>query len=110
MIRRFGTALACVVACTPCLALASIWTDKKVESLQANHVTLDCYFFKLEGVTQADPAVPGNPWFAVLRSELGSKDAYAMLLAARVSGVPVTVYTDGTSVCGYARAYYVMMD
>ena len=33
-----------------------------------------------------------------------------MLLTSKVSGVPVTVYTNGTTACGYALATEIKME
>ena len=103
--------LILIAVCAPSIAQAATWTGKTVGNVQPNHPSIDCYWFRLNGVGEADPVTPGNPWFAVARTELGSREAYATLLAAKVAGAPVTVYTDGTTVCGgYARAIYVVLD
>jgi hypothetical protein len=83
--------------------------NKSVGQLQSTYSNADCFYFILDGVAEADPVVPGNPWFAIPRSQFGSKDAYAMLLGAKLSGQPVTVNTDGTLSCGRATAYAVTM-
>jgi hypothetical protein len=69
----------------------------------------DCLFFYLVGVTEADPAVPGNAWFAVPRAAYGFKEIYALLLAARLAGSPVSVVTNGQLVCGYPQVITVLL-
>jgi hypothetical protein len=56
------------------------------------------------GVAEADPVKPGNAWFAVSRTQYGAKDAYAMLLAAKLSGQAVNISTNGTLSCTYPTA------
>lgn len=80
-----------------------------VAELQPNHSTLDCVFFRLDGVAQSDPPSPNGGWFAISRSSLGAKDAYALLLAARLTGMPVHVVTGGALACSYAEATYINM-
>lgn len=63
-----------------------------------------CYFFKLDGVAQADPAVPNSPWFAVSTSQANAKEMYALLLSVRASGGTLSrVLTSGAVVCGEAQ-------
>jgi hypothetical protein len=101
------------------LAMASIHSlpanavdhvQKRVLYLQSTSDTVDCFFFVLESVGQADPVKPGDQWFAFPRSQYGSKDAYAMLLAAKLTGATVTVHTNGQMACGYASAARIMME
>ena len=83
---------------------------KRVGYLQPAEITTDCFYFTLEGVTQADPAKPNDPWFAVLRTQSGAKEMYATLLAAKLSGSTLTqVNASGTIVCGYPQATMVML-
>jgi len=72
-----------------------------------------CVFFSIAGVPQADPVQPGWPWIAVRQSQNGFKEIYALLLAARHSGTPVTVTTTGVAVpeCdGYAGLLRISYD
>jgi hypothetical protein len=66
-----------------------------------------CVLFLLTGVTQADPVVPNNGWFAISASAAGAQSAFATLLAAKLSGTAVHVLTDGTTSCGFATASWV---
>jgi len=106
---RTGIWIALLIA-LPSIALATTHINKTVGSLQSTYSGGDCFYFTLQGVTQADPVAPGSPWFTIPRSQYGSKDAYAMLLAARLSGTLVTVNTNGTTACGYPIATEVRMD
>src|SRR5689334_10571203 len=71
--------------------------------------TRECTFFQLSGVTEADPVVPGNPWFAVPKTHLGYKEIFVVLLTARSNGRTITVQTDGTTACGHAAVLFVTM-
>ena len=109
---KVGNTLKIVIAavCTtaPCVGFAASWMNKNVAALQPMHKPADCFYFTLEGVSEADPAIPGNAWFAVPRSQNGAKDSYALLLAAKLSGQPVVVTTTGNvSTCGYAEVLQV---
>jgi hypothetical protein len=97
------------LAATPALALAVNWTDRTVGQLQSTYDGADCIYFTLEGVAQADPVDPGVPWFAFPRTQHGAKDAYAMLLAAKLTSKTVFVSTHGTLSCGYAAVSQVLM-
>lgn len=110
MTVRFVKTSLVALALVPFLALAGYWENKNVAKLQSTYAGGNCFYFTLEGVTQADPVVPSNPWFTIPRTQYGAGDAYSMLLAARIAGVPVTVHTNGTTACGYAVATEVRMD
>jgi hypothetical protein len=85
-------------------------SSKLVSELQAVNPTTDCFFFRLEGVAQADPVKPNDPWFAMSRSHSGATATFALLLAARVSGLPLSlVATTGQLVCGYAQVASVLL-
>lgn len=76
----------------------------KMVSLIHSGDTRDCYFFKLEGVAEADDILPNNPWFAVPFSKVSSDNIFALLLTAKTSGLPITVMTSGANVCdGHAE-------
>ena len=61
-----------------------------------------CTLFQLVGVTQADPLVPGSPWFSVPNTTPEYKEMIATLLAAKFSGSTLNISTSGTvaSACG----------
>jgi hypothetical protein len=81
-----------------------------VGSLQATYSGADCYFFMLVGHAPADPALSTTAWFALPRDQYGAKEAYAMLLAAKLAERSVRVITSGTTVCGgYPQATSVLM-
>lgn len=107
--RRIRGIAAAVLTTVPALALAVNWTSRTVGQLQSTYDGADCIYFTLEGVAEADPAKPGDPWFAIPRTQYGAKDAYAMLLAAKLTGKTVFVSTRGTLSCGYAAVSQVLM-
>ena len=85
-------------------SVAADWTAQ-VAQVQSTNLGLDCFYFTLNGITVADPALGNNsPWFAVPRTQYGAKDAYAMLLTAKATAAQVRVTTTGSTICGgYAQ-------
>lgn len=79
-----------------------------VSEIQPNHDTLDCIFFRLNGITGISPASPGD-WLAIPRSSNGAMEVFAVLLTSRTKSIPVTVKTTSAMACGYAQATYVIM-
>jgi hypothetical protein len=69
-----------------------------------------CFYFTLQGVGVADPVVPSSPWFAMDRQTEAGRDAYATLLAAKLSGAKLRITTSGSVVCGYAGVVYVILE
>lgn len=55
------------------------WPNKTVAMLSSTYDGADCYYFTLQGVSEADPIKPGDPTFAFARTQYGAKDGYAML-------------------------------
>ena len=63
-----------------------------------------CAFFTLEGVTQADPALPGVSWFVLPKTHPQFKESYALLLSAKLTGKLVNIITTGAiDPCGHAQ-------
>lgn len=85
------------------------WPGRMVSMLSSTYDGADCIYFTLQGVAEADPVKPGDPTFAIPRAQYGSNDAYAMLLAAKLSGQAVRVITRGTLACGYASVSQIMI-
>ena len=92
------------------VAQAAQYYGKTVGKLQGFYDDADCFYFQLNGVSEADPVKPGDAWFAVSRTQYGAKDAYAMLLAAKISGKTVNVSTRGTLTCNYAGIAEITME
>lgn len=86
-----------------------VYSGKKITTLYGFYDSADCIYFKLEGVTQADPIKANDPMFAILRTQPGAKDAYAMLLTAKITGTAPWVRTRGNLVCGYAGVAEVIL-
>ena len=112
MNKRLGSAVATIaIALAPVLGLAAVdWPNKTVGRLSAAYDGADCTYFTLQGVSEADPVKPGDPTFAIPRTQFGAKDGYAMLLAAKISGKTVRVITRGTLSCGYASVAEILME
>jgi hypothetical protein len=93
----------------PVLA-SSDWTAP-VGALQSYYSNSACFYFTLDGISNADPALgTGSPWFAMERDTAGRvRDAYAMLLTAKATGAAVRVRTTGGSICGYAQVQDIIM-
>jgi hypothetical protein len=101
----------CAAALVPANVYAMLdWPNKSVAMLSSTYDGADCIYFTLQGVSEADPIKPGEPTFAIPRAQYGAKDAYAMLLAAKLSGSTVRVLTRGTLACGYASVAQIMMN
>jgi hypothetical protein len=106
---KVGMSIIALIAAVP--GSAADWTAK-VGQLQSTNVGLDCFYFTLNGIAAADPALGNNsPWFAIPRAQYGAKDAYAMLLAAKLSDVSVRVSTTGGTICGgYAQVSQMLLE
>lgn len=81
---------------------SATFDDKKVKVIHSGD-TRGCYFFQLEGVSQAGPEVPGNAWFAFDYERESAQTAFSILLAAKSSGSTVKVNTNGNTMCGYVE-------
>lgn len=103
-------ALSVCMSALPAYAVDVDHVNKRVLLLQSTSSAADCFFFALEGVDQANPVKTNDPWFAFPRSQYGAKDAYAMLLSAKLTGATVTVHTTGQTACGYASPARIMME
>jgi hypothetical protein len=110
--KNFRTATVLgIAAAVPGAAFAMLdWPNKSVGMLSSTYDGADCFYFTLQGVPEADPIKPGEPTFAIPRTQYGAKEGYAMLLSAKLSGRTVRVLTRGTISCGYASVAEVMME
>jgi hypothetical protein len=112
MNRKVNTALAALLSAlvsgNACAMLD--WPNKNVAMLSSTYDGADCIYFTLQGVTEADPVKPGDPTFAIPRTQYGAKDAYAMLLSVKLAGGTVRVLTRGTLSCGYASVAQIMIE
>ena len=60
----------------------------------------NCIFFTLFDVAEADPSIPGSPWFAIPMSQNGSSEMYNLLLRSKLEGLPIGVVTSGAPAAG----------
>lgn len=91
---------------------AVVHTAKRVVDLHQDS-TRPCAIFRLEGVDQADPVLPGAPWFVLPRSHSAFTELFAMLLTAKATNLPVNIHTRGTRTneCeGFATVEIVMIN
>ena len=81
--------------------------DKTVLLLQTDAVS-SCIFFRLNGVSEANPAVPNDVFFAIDMTKPNAKEMYASILSARASGNHIyRVLTNGEIACGKAKVLTV---
>lgn len=90
------------------MAIALIHDDKKVSTVQASTNT-NCVYFKLEGVSTADPAVNGSDWFSVKSDSPSKEEILSLAMAAFASDATVRVSTSGNAACGYAEVSYLRL-
>jgi hypothetical protein len=86
-------------------ASASQQYQATVAQIEPPNYNLDCFWFQLSGVAQADPVVPNSPWFAIPRTQTGYNELIATLLAAKLSGSTVEVATTGAVAGGSCSSY-----
>jgi len=108
MLRR-KVSIGLVAFFISCVAHAQVVHEKKVVESVHSPDHRACLFFSLTGVTTADPVTPNMNWFAVPMTHPGFKEIVAMLISARTSREPVTVYTTGSVVCGHASVSAVTL-
>jgi hypothetical protein len=97
------TTLSFIVGFWSITTTAASHINKTVEVFHGPD-TRECAFFRLIGVSEADPATPGVPWFAVPKTHPGYREIVAILLQARATGAPLQhVATTGAVVCGHAE-------
>ena len=101
--------LAALLAGYAPLGLCMNYMTSRVLVIQPPQWNSDCLFFKLVGVSEADPILTGNPWFAVPRAHPGFQETFAILLAAQKAGTTVWVRTTG-QIAGGACAQNVITD
>ncbi len=104
VLRCIAVELLAFLAATPAHA-DTTHQSKTVAEIQPPQAGVDCLFFRLTGVAQADPIQPNNPYFALPRTHVGFKEIYALMLAAYMSGTPVSVKTSGAPAGGVCGGY-----
>ncbi len=92
-------ALALLAQGGPALALDH--TAKLVRELHAD-ADRPCVMFRLEGVSQADPAVSSAEWFTLPKSHPSYNEQLAFLLTATATKMPLNIRTSGGTACGFA--------
>lgn len=90
-------------------ANAASHLNKTVTVIQSVEYSRLCSFFQLEGVSEADPAVPGNAWFALPQTHPGYDELMAMLISAQAGGRKIDVFTDGNIACDIARVRMIRL-
>ncbi|KOR33466.1 hypothetical protein TI05_00855 [Achromatium sp. WMS3] len=69
--------------------------------------TRHCLFFTMKNVSQADPVVKNNPWFALSMQHFAYATISSFLLAAYLSNEQIVVATTGKMACGNAEVLKV---
>jgi hypothetical protein len=88
-------------------AAAATWNNANVQLIQFD--SRACVFFELVGVTQSDPVVSG-PWFAISKTAPNYQEMLSILLSSKLTGVHVSIGTDGTTSCTWATVSMVVLD
>lgn len=83
-----------MIFASPVFAVGQL--DKQLQFVIAD--TRPCVFFTLNGVQQADPINPNQPWFALPTSHPMFQQILAMLLTAKSSQAHIDVYTTGATI------------
>lgn len=96
----FFASLLALVGITSVPADAANHTNQEVGEVQIDR--RPCLFLILKNVSQADPAVPGVPWFAIPTGSANYQTFASLVLSAKGARQPVYARTDGTLSCGYA--------
>jgi hypothetical protein len=86
---------------------AGDWSSKAITAYFLD--TRPCTFFALSGVAQADPVLPGSPYFALAKTHPNYAELYATLLTAKASQHLVDVSTSGQLACGHADVSRVIL-
>lgn len=107
-------AFAALITGTASTAAVQMYHGKRVFEIHVD-TTRPCVLFRLDGITDADPANPGSPWFAVLRTHGAYDELFAMLLSAKVSNRNISIWTDGITTaadaCGtFAKVNFLFLD
>jgi hypothetical protein len=76
------------------------WKNANVSVLELPDPNHNCIFFTLVDVVEADPSIPGSPWFAIPLSQNGSAEMYNLLLRSKVHGLQIGVVTSGAPAAG----------
>src|SRR5271155_5649542 len=76
------------------------WKNANVLILELPDPKHNCIFSTLFDVAEADPAIPGSPWFAIPLSQNGSSEMYNLLLRSKVDGLHIGVVTSGAPAAG----------
>ena len=95
----FSAAAAGGLAMQAAPAAAADHVGKQISTISFNTST-QCLYLKLQGVSQADPLAPGNPYMVIPRSHPDFAQMFAMLLSARAINAPINIVTDGVPACG----------
>ena len=82
--------------------------NKDIEVIQSPD-SRPCVFFKLVGVSEADPVKSGNAWFSIPLSHVGIDQFYSMLLTAKTASNKIDVITTGTLECGHASVQSIQL-
>ncbi|MCG8506344.1 MAG: hypothetical protein MI755_17200 [Sphingomonadales bacterium] len=111
MIRRLAVislvGAAFTLTAAPVNAVSHL--DKSVTVIQSVQYSRLCSFFQLEGVSEADPAVPGNAWSALPQDHPGYDELVAMIISAKAGGRKIDVFTDGNIACDIARVRMIRL-
>jgi hypothetical protein len=78
----------------------TVWKNATVLILELPDPTHNCIFFTLFDIVEADPVIPGSPWFAIPASQNGFLEMYNLLLRSKIDGLQIGVVTSGAPAAG----------
>ena len=93
-------AMALMTLSGPRAEAEASWENAIVSVLELPDPNHNCIFFTLVDVAEADPSIPGSPWFAIPMSQNGSLEMYDLLLRSKIEGLPIGVVTSGAPAAG----------
>jgi hypothetical protein len=110
--RRISCAglLIAAAAVSPVASASGPYVGATITVIQTPTPTANCFYFMLAGVGEADPVAPGNAWFAVPSTQIGFAQLYAIVIAAKLAGNPVSVATAGGTCGTFAGVDHVTLD
>ncbi|AZN35141.1 hypothetical protein [Iodobacter ciconiae] len=86
---------------------AAYFPNKSISLIRSD--ARPCTLFMLEGVTSADTATSGSPWFALKKSHPAYKENLTLLMSAKLTNKTVHITTSDAMVaeCGHIEAVVV---
>lgn len=113
MNTAFKTSLVLMCSLMVGFGCASVSYASRFDRVTVGQIQVDdrpCVFFWLNGVSQPDPSISDDHWFALPKSAANYQEIVTELISAKLSAKPVFVSTAGPASCGYATVYLLGLD